>query len=391
MIDIPKMKFAFKGLNAGEWTLVVDVRPRARRTGIVIPHIYIEPVDVSGDTISNVAGANYSVLEEKGIRIGSRVQVVKANEIIPSIVEVDNDSVKTTPVIVPTECPSCSSVLEKGNRMLRCVNPNCPEKLTGQTMKFILSIGVDKIGDKRLRLLCQSKEEEEESSITIEELYSLSIEDMRRVKGIAGKTADSFHSQLRDKLKGISSASLLEAIAPPTIGKVIADHITSHMTIEDIFLGDVAPSVCTVASVPGVGNERAKQLMGYRQRGMDLIKFLMGHGLTWIPNPLLQTARGTNNTDTTPLPDGATAASSTTTSSSKAEVVCFTGRGQFSRTEYVGLMRSKRPLWKAASAISKKVTLLVGDENEGSEKIKQAKSNGIPILTYDQFDRMIGL
>ena len=96
------MKVAFKGISKGEWTIVTAIEPRCTRTGNVIPQVYVQQVIVEGSTISTIAGANYNVLIERDIRIGSKVYVIKANEVIPYIEKVDNTNVKTIPIVVPT-------------------------------------------------------------------------------------------------------------------------------------------------------------------------------------------------------------------------------------------------------------------------------------------------
>jgi len=357
--DPPKMKVAYKGPTDGEWSTVLAVVPRATRTGNVIPQVYVEPVVVSGSRITTIAGGNYRIIIEKGVKIGSHVLVVKAKEVIPFIQEVEDTGVETLPIKVPTQCPACSSPVVEVDRMLKCPNPACPAKMVGQVQVFIDTIGVKGIGKKRLEKL---------NVDSIAELYGMSVTDIAAIEGFAAKTAQSIYDQLRSCINPIGEATLLAAIGPPLIRGRTAELIASHISIEEIF-GDTPIPETRLTAIKGVGPEKARQLTQFYQAGREILQVLRANGL--------RIEKGQS------LP-------SVPTATGKVEVICLTGRGPKTRAEYEAAIARKG--WRSVSAVSRSVTFLVAsDPNSSTAKVTAAKKFGIPIISYEELNRMLGL
>lgn len=363
--DPPKLKVAFKGQTEGEWTTVISVVPRATRTGNVIPQVYIDQIEVNGAVISTIAGANYNVIGEKGIRIGSRVYVVRSGEVIPFIKEVDNDGVETTPVIPPTICPSCSWKLETvgEQRLLKCPNPACPAKRKGRIEKYVTTIGIVGIGAKRLHPI-----EEKYSIETIEDLYTLSKEQIEATEGFGDALARSLFSQLRSRIRPITESTLLAAMGLPLIGDETAKLITDHIPITELF-GDTPFDKQDLEGIKGIGDRKIEQLMRFHQNGRAILTVLLTHGLSITrehkPPP--------------PIPGKAIG---------KVEVIALTGTGNHARTYYESAIIGKG--WRVVNSISKLTTILVTDSPDASSnKMKKALELGIKIMSYDDFDALI--
>lgn len=103
------------------------------RTGVLSPLAIIEPISLAGSIISKTSLHNVDYIKEKDLKIGDKVLVQKAGDIIPEIIKAvkDKRDGSEKDIIVPTTCPSCNSKLIKieGEVAIRCMNIDCPAKL----------------------------------------------------------------------------------------------------------------------------------------------------------------------------------------------------------------------------------------------------------------------
>lgn len=141
----PKAAVAIKFAQEGVWTKINRIVWQVGRTGKITPVAEFEPIDLLGSEVSRATLHNYSIMKAIGLvgltHIGKRgpvetmVKVIKANDIIPAIIEVkDPDLTKNVYVQMlhePTSCPDCNGALGKINDQLFCNNPKCSSKVVG--------------------------------------------------------------------------------------------------------------------------------------------------------------------------------------------------------------------------------------------------------------------
>ncbi|MEQ1752038.1 MAG: NAD-dependent DNA ligase LigA [Prosthecobacter sp.] len=129
----PRWAIAYKYQPEQAETKLIAVDIQVGRTGALTPVARLEPVLVSGSTVSNATLHNYEEIERKDIRVGDIVIIEKAGEIIPAVVSVKKELRRgdEQPVTPPTHCPGCGSQVSKtpGEVVLRCTNIECPEQL----------------------------------------------------------------------------------------------------------------------------------------------------------------------------------------------------------------------------------------------------------------------
>ncbi len=146
----PKWAIAYKYAPEQAETRVLKVDVQVGRTGVLTPVARLEPVFLSGSTVSNATLHNYEEIERKDIRIGDFVIIEKAGEIIPAVVSVTTG--KRTggevPVVPPTHCPVCESpaVKKEGQVAIRCVNPFCSAQAIRRLDFFGARNGLDIAG-----------------------------------------------------------------------------------------------------------------------------------------------------------------------------------------------------------------------------------------------------
>ena len=146
----PRWAIAYKFPAKQVSTKLLDITWQVGRTGKVTPVAELEEVEVSGSRVKRASLHNFDEIERKDIRIGDRVIIEKAAEIIPQVVksikEVRTGEEKI--VVPPVNCPICNSVLEKEDGLvdLKCVNKHCMGKVQGKIEYFVSRDGMNIIG-----------------------------------------------------------------------------------------------------------------------------------------------------------------------------------------------------------------------------------------------------
>lgn len=142
--EITNESIAFKFKEESTSTKVIDIEWNLNRTGRFTPVLIIEPVNLAGATINRVTGNNYEWVKEWECGVGSTIEIVRANEVIPKLVDVIEKSVYFN---APTYCPNCESILELTGVHLMCVNESCPSKLGISAYRMIEMFAEDGVGE----------------------------------------------------------------------------------------------------------------------------------------------------------------------------------------------------------------------------------------------------
>lgn len=133
----PRNGIAFKWKDETVSTKITDIEWSASRTGLLNPVAIFEPVEIEGTTVSRASVHNVSIAESLQLGIGSTVEVLKANKIIPQIAKTTKSTGKT---FVPDICPICGHKTQirenDGIKTLYCTNPECSAKHVGKYVHF---------------------------------------------------------------------------------------------------------------------------------------------------------------------------------------------------------------------------------------------------------------
>ena len=155
-VRVPRFAIAYKFKAEEVESTVLDIFLTVGRTGKITPNARLEPVEISGSTVSYATLHNYDYIK---VRVGDVVKVRKAGEIIPEIVEVDLTK-RTEDVleyIAPNECPVCGDPLMKFKEEVDsyCVNTNCPAKIVESLVHFAsrVAMDIDTLGERRIQQL----------------------------------------------------------------------------------------------------------------------------------------------------------------------------------------------------------------------------------------------
>mgnify|MGYP000141471112 CR=1 FL=1 len=209
----PRWAAAFKYPPEQKETSLKDITIQVGRTGVLTPVAELEPVFISGTTVSRATLHNQEEIERKDIRIGDTVIVEKAGEIIPSVVSVvvakrpENTPAYHLPEALNHQCPSCHGPIEKPNGFVawRCVNFECPAQAVTSITHFAgrKALDLDGLGESVAIKLVENK-----LASSPLDLFSLSVDELANLLLDPAKSADGL-TQSKERRFGEKRATTL--------------------------------------------------------------------------------------------------------------------------------------------------------------------------------------
>ncbi|WP_251554499.1 NAD-dependent DNA ligase LigA [Neobacillus muris] len=261
----PRWAIAYKFPAEEVVTTLFDIELSVGRTGVITPTAILEPVKVAGTTVQRASLHNEDLIREKDIKIGDKVVVKKAGDIIPEVVNVlaDQRTGEEKDFHMPTHCPECESELVRleGEVALRCINPKCPAQIREGLIHFVSrdAMNIDGLGEKVISQLFAEKLISDVADIyklTREQLISLermgeksvsnlleaieaskanSLEKLLFGLGIrlVGAKAAKTLAQAFGTMDQLAAASKEELTAINEIGEKMADSIVNYFELEE--------------------------------------------------------------------------------------------------------------------------------------------------------------
>ena len=168
----PRWAIAFKFQGDFGTTTLRDVEWSVSRSGVITPIGIVDPVELSGATVSRVSLHNLGILEKLGVTLGAQVTMVRSGGVIPKLETV----VKKTkhPVPIPKKCPSCAYPTEVRDEFLHCTNPKgCRKTKLGELLHFVAVLEIDGFGDKLIEQLYDAGYVEE-----VYDFFTLTVDDL---------------------------------------------------------------------------------------------------------------------------------------------------------------------------------------------------------------------
>ncbi len=249
----PRGGIAFKFPQAQVTTRVLDITVQVGRTGAMTPIASLEPVQVTGITISRATLHNEDEIGRLGLKIGDTVVVGRAGDVIPEIVKVlpELRTGKEKQFIMPTHCPSCHTELVKleGEAVLRCPNPKCFTRQRRNMYHFVsrAAFNIDGLGPKIIdRLL------DEGLVADPSDLFTLKEGDVATLERFAEKSAENLIAAIQSR-RQIPLAKFIYSLGIRNVGEETAIDLAEHFgtiaalrkaSLEDIDeIKDVGPVV----------------------------------------------------------------------------------------------------------------------------------------------------
>jgi DNA ligase (NAD+) len=362
----PRGAIALKFPAREEMTNLLDIGVNVGRTGVLTPFAILEPVEIGGVIVKQATLHNFDYIEEKDIRIGDRVLVKRAGDVIPYIigpvVDVRNGIEK---IFKPPEiCPVCHQPTQHlvGEVAWYCVNAACPAQLTRNLEYFVSRSAMDIVG---MGVKIGEQLVNEHIVNDVADLYRLKVEDVLPLEGFALKKAENLINSIESS-KDRPLSRLITALGIHGVGEVMGAVLAKKFNNLDE-LAHV--SVDELTNIEGVGPNIGQSIVEwfFRPQNRLILEKLRKFGV-W---PIAK-SESVNN-ESLPL-NGLT--------------LVVTGTLEnFSRNEIKEFIEQNGG--KVTSSVSAKTDYVLVGENPGS-KVDKARTLGVTIVNENEFIQLTG-
>ncbi len=364
----PRGAIAFKFPAREVTTTLNDIGVAVGRTGVLTPYAMLEPVEIGGVIVERATLHNFDFIAEKDIRVGDRVLVKRAGEVIPYIIGpvVDARSGNEKTYQPPTICPACGQAVEhfEGEVAWYCVNAACPAQLVRNIEHFVSRGAMDIVG-----LGIKIVEQLIETGLVKDaaDLFTLKKDQLLELEGFAEKKAENLLGAL-NQAKAQSLNRLIAALGIHGVGEVMAGDLSRAF-------GNLSAlskaSAEELQQIEGVGPNIAESIVDWfaRPANQNVVKKLKAAGV----DPSVKLSEATRSDQL-----------------GKFSGLTFVVTGTLPTLTREGvkeLIESNGG--KVTDSVSKKTSYLVLGENPGS-KADKARTLGIAILDEVALRKLIG-
>ncbi len=354
----PKWATAFKFPPEEVATIVKDIELSVGKSGAVTPVAILEPVQLSGSVVQRASLYNFDEIKRLDVRIGDKVVIKKAAEIIPKVISVDKEarSQDLKPFEIPTKCPACDSPLVsiEGEVNLYCADPNCVSRLQARLEFWVSKAGmdIDGVGESLIEQLIDRN-----LAQAPQDLYKLTENDLLQLDLIAEKAASNIYNAIQAS-KNRPLNMYLTALGIRYVGKETAEILSKNFTnIDELMQADSEK----LSSIEGIGDKIAVTVVEFfkNEENKKMIQALKDVGI----NPIAENVE--------PVSDKLA-----------GKTFVLTGALSFNRT--AAAKRIKEMGGSVTSSVSKSTSYVVVGENPGS-KLDKAQKFGIIVLNEQEF------
>jgi len=383
----PKGQTAWKFTSEGAETRIKSYVVTGGHTGVLVPTAQFEPVEIGGTTVQNALLNNWEEIERLDVAVGDTVWVIKANDIIPKVIEVRKRAPKGKRGIIeePKKCPFCDGKVarrtntsgESGVATV-CLNPECPKKTVGKIKRWIKSLDIQGIGDSvREAMVDQLGLEDPAGLYTLRDdkkaLSALIINADKDIK-LGDKRATSILDEI-EKTRELDLRDFVGSLGVEGLGKRRVELMMTAVggkldRLEDWRSGklrDVA--FATEAGMPNLGEVIQDRLDAVG----DVVDRLLANGV--------KVKRGNTKK--------AVAAAAAKAASSKG-TVAITGKlpSGKKKNDYAGPLQQAG--YELVDKVSKDLSYLVlADPSSNSAKAVKARKLGVKLISEDDLEKMV--
>ena len=370
----PRGAIAFKFPAREVTTTLNNIGVAVGRTGVLTPYAMLEAVEIGGVIVERATLHNFDYIAEKDIRVGDRVLVKRAGEVIPYIIGpvMDARTGKEKSYQPPTTCPACGQPVEhfEGEVAWYCVNAACPAQLVRNVEHFVSRGAMDIVGmgTKIVEKLIEAGKVKDVADIftlsRADILESVTKKDRKTEKEPPGKIADNLLSAINTS-KSQSLSRLITALGIHGVGEVSAGDLASHFGNLDSLS---KAGVDDLQQIEGIGPNIAEAIVDWfgRKANQKVLEKLKKAGV----NPTFNVQRSTLNDSLAGLAFVVTGTLPTLSREGAKEFIESNGG-------------------KVTDSVSKKTSYLVLGENPGS-KLEKARSLGVKVIGEEELRKLAG-
>jgi DNA ligase (NAD+) len=360
----PRWAIAYKYAPEQAETKVLAVDIQVGRTGALTPVARLEPVFLSGSTVSNATLHNFEEIERKDIRVGDTVVIEKAGEIIPAVVMVQKEkrTGSETLIPVPTHCPVCGTAVTKDVEavVMRCPNPECSEQVKRRIEHFVHRGAMDiaGLGSEKVGQFVDAK-----LISNVADIYDLDELRLAGIERLGAKSIENLIKGIRDS-KQQPPWRLIFGLGILHVGASGARSLMDHFgSIEKL----AEASIEALTQVQDIGGVVAPSIHAWfrDERNIALLARLQAAGVNFANPQSEQLSDKLANT-----------------------TWVITGTLSQGRDEIAEIIRSHGG--KVSGSVSGKTTYLLAGEEAGS-KLDKATKLGVKVINEMTFREMIAI
>lgn len=368
----PRWAIAYKFKAAQVSTILESISYQVGRTGAITPVANLKPVQLAGTTVKRASLHNADIIEKLDVRLGDTVFVEKGGEIIPKIIAVDLSkrssdlfSESSHPTIYITNCPECNTKLVRSEGEANHYCPNelgCPPQLKGKMEHFVSrkAMDIDSLGAETIAQLYDAGLVK-----TIADLYELKKEELLKIDRMAEKSANNLLEGIKIS-KAVPFERVLFALGIRHIGETTAKKLAYYFKNSDSLKNATLDQLLEVGDI---GERTAQTIIDYfaDRRSAEIISKLKHAGLQFELSE-----------------------EQLTTTTEKLKDLTFVVSGvfnKFSRDEIKKTIEQNGG--KNTGSISGKTSFVLAGENMGPEKLKKAEKLCVPVISEEDFIKMI--
>lgn len=365
----PRWAVAFKFPAQEQMTVVRDVEFQVGRTGAITPVARLEPVQVAGVVVSNATLHNADEIARLGLRIGDKVVIRRAGDVIPQVVNVVESErpEDTREIVFPSHCPVCGSDVERveGEAVTRCTGGLICGAQRKEALKHFVSrraLDVDGMGDKIIDQLV-----EKEYVKTPADLFRLTAGKLTGLDRMGPKSAQNVVDAL-EKAKFTTLPRFLYALGIREVGEATAANLANHFgELEKVMDADL-DALIAVQDVGQVVASHVRNFMDEESNREVIRELTQEMGVHWPQVEVVNAAE--------------------IDSPFAGKTVVLTGSlSQMNRDDAKARLTALGA--KVSGSVSKKTDLLIAGEAAGS-KLAKAQELGIAVIDEAEMIRLLG-
>ncbi|QEK13666.1 NAD-dependent DNA ligase LigA [Crassaminicella thermophila] len=361
----PRWAIAYKFPAEQKKTIVKDITIQVGRTGALTPTAELEPVRVAGSVISRATLHNEDYIKEKDIRIGDRVIIQKAGDVIPEVVRVvfDDRTGQEKEFKMPKVCPACGEevIRLEGEAVTRCINTACPAQLRRGFIHFVSrdAMNIDGLGESIVNLLLDNNLVKD-----FADLYSIKKEDLVPLERMGEKSAQNLINAI-EKSKNNDLDRVIFGLGIKLVG------VRAAKLLADAF-GDMDKLMKAtyeeIVAIPEIGDKMAKSIEAFfkEDRNLKTIEKLRAAGVN-------MKALKTSEEEVEKKFEGL--------------IFVLTGTLQkYKRNDAKAIIEKLGG--RVSGSVSKKTSYVLAGAEAGS-KLEKANQLGIRVISEEEFEQMI--
>ena len=376
----PKNAFAVKSCQSAVYSILRNVSWQLGKTGALTPIAEFDPIHILGSTVSKASLSNPDEIKRLGLKIGDKIGVIKAREIIPKIVI--NNGGGNKDIVIPDKCPSCGQSLIKNGPVLQCQNELCNEKIA-QKIAFMGSkkvLNIDGLSIQTARKIVNYFYDNYTDLLESEGqniIFYLKKEDILKLDGFSEKSANNLYKSIQDAItpNKVSIPRFIKACCVDSIGEDIGKILAREYVSLQSMYDTLSPTMRSKDEYTFI-HDKLNSLDGI---GKETAKIILSEDFWTSINNLWSYIEPADYE----LPN-----TESSNSNISGKVFVLTGKMPKKRNEYEAMITSKGGI--VAGSVSKNTDyLVIADVGSTSSKAVKARKLGTKLISPEELEELL--